>query len=59
MNEQYDCIVDNGQIMSTGGTGWICPRCGNMISPSVLICPNCGGKRTNENLAPGECIICG
>lgn len=60
MNENFDCIVDNGQIIDLGGsTGWICPRCGATVAPSVLICPSCGGKRTNESLSPGETMIFG
>ena len=41
------------------GQGWICPKCGNSVAPSVLVCPVCGGKRANENFAPGESMICG
>ena len=60
MNENFDCIVDNGTVINTSGNnGWVCPKCGVVVSPSVLVCPVCGGKRTDENLAPGQKMICG
>lgn len=59
MNDNFDAIVDNGNIIDmNNGTGWTCPKCGSIISPNVLVCPVCGGKRTNENLNPGETLIC-
>ena len=60
MEDKFDMIIDNGKVTDlNSGQGWVCPRCGNAVAPSVLICPVCGGKRTNENLAPGESMICG
>ena len=60
MNENFDCIVDNGTVINTSGNnGWVCPKCGVVVSPSVLVCPVCGGKRANESLAPGQKMICG
>ena len=60
MEDKYDMIIDNGQTIDlNSGQGWVCPKCGSIISPSVLICPACGGKRTNESFAPGESIIFG
>jgi uncharacterized OB-fold protein len=60
MDEKFNCIVDNGNIIDTAGnTGWVCPKCGAVVAPSVLVCPVCGGKRTNESIAPGESMICG
>jgi len=59
MEEKFDMIIDNGkQIDLNSGQGWVCPKCGNVIAPSILVCPTCGGKRTNEGFAPGESIIC-
>ena len=52
MDENFDCIVDNGKVIDTSGNnGWVCPKCGVVVSPSILVCPVCGGKRTNENMA--------
>lgn len=60
MEEKFDVIIDNGSIIDTkSNEGWHCPKCGSIVSPSVLVCPICGGKRTNENLNPGETLICG
>ena len=60
MEDKFDVIIDNGRTIDlNSGQGWICPKCGNAVAPSVLVCPVCGGKRTNENFAPGELMICG
>lgn len=60
MEDNFDVIIDNGKVTDlNSGQGWVCPRCGNVVSPSVLVCPVCGGKRANENFAPGESMICG
>lgn len=60
MAENFDCIVDNGNVIdTTGNVGWVCPKCGASVAPSAMFCPVCGGKRTNESLAPGEKMICG
>lgn len=26
-----------------GTTGWICPKCGGVYSPTMTYCPNCNG----------------
>ncbi len=58
MKENFDYIVDNGKVIDISSTnGWICPKCGTPVSPSLLVCPICGGKRTNENLNDGEQMI--
>lgn len=59
MKENFDCIVDNGQIIDISSkNGWVCPKCGSVIAPTILVCPICGGKRTtNENLNDGEQMI--
>lgn len=60
MDEKFDVIIDNGKTIDvSNGQGWQCPKCGSIVSPNVLVCPICGGKRTNENLNPGEMLICG
>lgn len=60
MEEQFDAIIDNGTIIDmNSNTGWICPKCGTSVSPKAMFCPICGGKRTNENLSPGQSMICG
>ena len=60
MDENFDCIVDNDKVINTSGNDWwVCPKCVVGLSPSILVCPVCGGKRTNENMAPGEQMICG
>jgi len=60
MEEKFDYIVDNGKVTDlNSGQGWVCPKCGSVVAPSVLVCPVCGGKRTNEGFAPGESMICG
>ena len=60
MDEQFDTIVDNGTVIdNSGNTGWICTKCGASVSPTAMFCPICGGKRTNESLAPGQTMICG
>jgi len=58
MEENFDCIVDNGSIIDTSSNvGWICPKCGASVAPTAMFCPVCGGKRTNESLTPGEKMI--
>lgn len=58
MENTYDVIIDNGNINDTNNaTGWKCPKCGSSINPKYIVCPICGGKRTNESLAPGETMI--
>lgn len=58
MEEQYDVILDNGQVIDmNNNNGWRCPKCGNSIHPRYAVCPICGARRTNENLAPGEIMI--
>lgn len=59
MEENFDCIVDNGRVIEQRATGWICPKCGASITPNLSICPKCGGEKADESLAPGEQIICG
>lgn len=60
MEEKFDTIIDNGQVIDLNSErGWICPKCGTSVSPSAMFCPKCGGKRANENLAPGQSMICG
>jgi rubrerythrin len=60
MDERFDTIIDNGTVIdNTGNTGWVCPKCGTSVAPTAMFCPICGGKRTNESLAPGESMICG
>ena len=30
MDENFDCIVDNGKVIDTSGNnGWFCPKCGH------------------------------
>lgn len=38
--------------------GWICPKCGRAVSPEYKICPYCSTQAADENLGPGEQIIC-
>lgn len=59
MDDNFDVILDNGQVidMHNSNNGWKCPKCGNAIHPRYAVCPICGGRRTNENLAPGETMI--
>lgn len=59
MEEQFDCVVDNGRIIEQKNIGWICPKCGASVSPTLTVCPLCGGGKTDESLSPGESIICG
>jgi len=60
MEEKFDAIIDNGTVIEMNNdTGWICPKCGTPVAPTAMFCPICGGKRTNENLAPGQSMICG
>jgi len=28
--------------------GWVCPKCGKVISPSIFECYSCNGKREEE-----------
>ncbi len=47
-NNNYDCIIDNGNVIdTTNGQGWICPRCKTVVAPNLLVCPVCNQKRTN------------
>jgi uncharacterized OB-fold protein len=39
-------------------TGWVCPKCGRVISPDLKTCPYCSTQQTDERLNPGEQIIC-
>ena len=53
MDENFDCTVDNGKVIDTSRNDWwVCPKCVVGLSPSILVCPVCGGKRTNENVTP-------
>lgn len=38
--------------------GWICPRCGKSITPSLNVCPHCSTTYADEGLKPGEQLIC-
>ena len=40
-------------------TGWICPKCGKAVSPEYKVCPYCSTTQADENMAPGEQMICG
>lgn len=57
-DEQYDCVIDNGNVIDTTKKTWTCPRCGNPVSSRVLICPYCGASRTNEGINANEQMIC-
>ena len=39
--------------------GWICPKCGRSVSPEYKTCPYCATQKTNEQMKPGEQMICG
>lgn len=55
-DEQFDCIVNNGEIIENGNKGWICPRCGRSVAPKYATCPYCNGK-ANEGIDPNEQMI--
>ena len=38
--------------------GWICPKCGRAVSPEYKTCPYCSTQYTDENLGPGQQMIC-
>ena len=40
-------------------TGWICRKCGKAVSPEYKVCPYCSTTQADENMAPGEQMICG
>lgn len=44
MNDQ---IIVEGPIFEDNTIGWICPKCGTVISPNVKTCPNCSSKQMN------------
>jgi len=59
-NEQYDCIVKDGEVIDMNNQQtWTCPRCGNPVSARVLVCPYCGASRTDEGISGNEQMICG
>lgn len=59
-DENYSCIVKDGAIIDLeNGNGWICPRCGNSVSPKAMICPYCNAKRTDEGISENEQMIFG
>jgi ribosomal protein S27AE len=58
-NEQYDYVIDNGNVIDITKKTWNCPRCGNPVSSRVLICPYCGASRTDEDINANEQMICG
>lgn len=48
-----DVMITEGPIQNN--TGWICPRCGAVLSPDVKVCPCC--KSDNNSLNSNETII--
>lgn len=59
-NERYDCIVKDGEVIELNtNQGWICPRCGKVVSPQLMTCPYCNASKTNEGINPNEQMICG
>ena len=34
-------------VLVNGEEGWICPRCGRALSPSITVCPYCGEKNSD------------
>ena len=38
--------------------GWVCPKCGRVVSPDFKICPYCSTIHTSEGLESGQQMIC-
>ena len=53
-----DQMITEGPVY-VNNTGWICPKCGKAVSPEYKVCPYCSTTQTDENMAPGEQMICG
>ena len=52
-------VYEDMNTHNLGNTGWICPKCGKAVSPNYKICPYCSTQFADENLKPGEQMICG
>lgn len=47
-------VTNDGQSKQ----GWICPKCQNVIAPTIHICPKCE-KNINESITDNKQILNG
>lgn len=51
LTSKDDCVkyktCETQGFMQTYNTGWICPICGAVMSPTTLVCINCKGNTNN------------
>lgn len=36
------------RVLVNGAEGWICPKCGRALSPTITACPYCGEENTDS-----------
>ena len=57
-NDNMDFVFEDMNEHGTIREGWLCPKCGRVVSPDYKTCPYCSTIHTNEGLEQGQQIIC-
>ena len=43
-------------VLVNGAEGWICPKCGRALSPTITACPYCGEELQTETYNDTEVL---